>query len=143
MRRMTSMVIGLAIATILTAYISTLTMPNQVFAMAFNPCSGQILFSALGHPASNSGHVGSPIAQASFDPCSGQILFSALGHPASNSDHGVHSGLPGQIQTHPIENYLRSIGIQTTGYIRNLFIPAAQQHAYGIGLGIGVHKDTP
>jgi len=66
-----------------------------------------------------------------------------FGQPASNSGNGGHSRL-GQIQTHPIKNYARTIGIQIQPFIRNILIPAAQQHGYGIGLGIGVlHKDTP
>jgi hypothetical protein len=160
-----SAIMALAIATILTTYVSALTMSNQAFAqhnswyndissphgqpgtsttphnlgMAFDPCTGSkqlILFSALGHPASNSGHVGSPTAQASFDPCSGQILFSALGHPASNSGHGGHPGLLGQIQTHPnIASVIRAQGHTITPYIRNLFIPAGMQHGYFVGSG--------
>jgi hypothetical protein len=40
MRKKTSTIIGLAIATILTAYISALTMPNQAFAQGQGGAGG-------------------------------------------------------------------------------------------------------
>jgi hypothetical protein len=124
MRKITSMVIGLAMATILTTYIAAHTLSNQAFAQRtpVNP--------------NNPNNPNNPANLAGVEG------FGDFG--ASNSGHVVHSGLPGQIQTHPVENYARAIGIQIQPFIRNLLIPAAQQHFYDIGSGIGVlHKFTP
>jgi hypothetical protein len=133
----------LTIATILTASTAALTMSNQAFAQD-GPSGG-----GGGGGGNGGAQSGQPINGGNGGD--GSIIVTAfgsgalLGQSASNSGHVVHSGLPGQIQTHPIENYARGIGIQIQPFIRNFLIPAAQQHFYGpTGLGIGVpHKNTP
>jgi hypothetical protein len=140
MRKKTSTIIGIVVATILT--VSALTLSNQAFAQP-GPIGGG------GGGGGGGGSGGVPSGGNGGD---GYIPITLLGQSASNSGHVVHSGLPGQIQTHPMQEaagnsiitYLRAHGISTSTYIRNVLIPAAKQHIYGTGLGIGVlHKLAP
>jgi hypothetical protein len=104
-------IIGIAIATILTAYISALTMSNQAFAQHGSSLDVSDLLTAgagglLGQSASNSGHVGqiggvgtppvtTAINQYPFNTFNGQEthLGQVLGGISTTIHHILKGGL--------------------------------------------------
>ena len=97
MHKITSTIIGIAIATILTAYNSALTMSNQVFAQpgqippggggnggGINVPNGSVSSGMLlGQPASNSGRLGEDITHSPFSAQSN--TGGGLGDPGEHT----------------------------------------------------------
>jgi hypothetical protein len=117
-------------------YISALTFSNQAFAQA-----GQVPTGA-GGGGNGAAQPGQPINGGNGGD--GSVIVTAfgsgalLGQSPSNSGHVEPSGLPGQIQTHPMQEaaghsiitYLRAHGISTSTYIRNFLISHGFQPIY-------------